>query len=47
MRASSARIPVEGAYRTDLADAARGMVEGDVTGEGFEKAVIEPTPGGE
>jgi NitT/TauT family transport system substrate-binding protein len=39
--------PGDGAYRTDLADAARAMVEGDVTGEGFEKAVVEPTPGGE
>jgi len=42
-----ANDPGEGVYRTDLADAARAMLEGDVTGEGFEKAVIEPTPGGE
>jgi NitT/TauT family transport system substrate-binding protein len=34
-------------YRTDLADAARAMLEGDVIGAGFEKAVVEVTPGGE
>jgi NitT/TauT family transport system substrate-binding protein len=39
--------PGDGAFRTDLADAARAMLEGDVTGEGFVKAEIAPTPGGE
>ena len=39
--------PGEGVFRTDLADAARAMIEGDATGDGFEKAVIEVTPGGE
>ena len=39
--------PGEGVFRTDLADAARAMVEGDLSGDGFEKAVIEVTPGGE
>jgi NitT/TauT family transport system substrate-binding protein len=42
-----ANDPGEGVYRTDLSDAARAMLEGDVTGDGFEKAVLEPTPGGE
>jgi NitT/TauT family transport system substrate-binding protein len=39
--------PGEGVFRTDLADAAREAVGGDVTGESFEKAVVEVTPGGE
>jgi hypothetical protein len=39
--------PAEGAYRTDLADQARAMLEGDTTGEGFEKGTVEVTPGGE
>ena len=42
-----ANDPGEGVYRTDLADAARAMLEGDATGETFEKAVVEVTPGGE
>ena len=42
-----ANDPGEGVYRTDLSDAARAMLEGDVTGETFEKAVVEVTPGGE
>ena len=39
--------PGDGVFRTDLSDAARAMVEGDASGAGFEKAVIEPTSGGE
>ena len=39
--------PDAGAARTDLADAARGMLSGDVTGESFTPAEIEITPGGE
>ena len=35
------------AYRTDLADAARAMIEGDLTGEGFTKGTVEVTEGGE
>jgi NitT/TauT family transport system substrate-binding protein len=40
-------VPPEGAYRTDLADAARAMIDGDVTGDDFVKADVQPTPGGE
>ena len=39
--------PAEGAYRTDLADQARAIIEGDTTGEGFMKGSVEVTPGGE
>jgi NitT/TauT family transport system substrate-binding protein len=42
-----ANEPAEGAYRTDLADAAREAIEGDVNGEGFTKGEVEVTPGGE
>ena len=35
------------AYRTDLADAARADVTEDAAGEGFTKATVEVTPGGE
>ena len=39
--------PSDGAYRTDLAEAALAGIDGDVTGEDFEKAEVEVTPGGE
>ncbi len=39
--------PAEGAYRTDLADAARAQVEGDLIGADFVKGTVEVTPGGE
>ncbi|HET7686215.1 MAG TPA: ABC transporter substrate-binding protein [Candidatus Limnocylindria bacterium] len=39
--------PPSSAYRTDLAEAALAGIEGDVTGDDFEKADVEPTPGGE
>ena len=39
--------PPEDAYRTDLAQQALDSIEGDKTGEGFEKATVEVTPGGE
>ena len=39
--------PAEGAYRTDLADQARAMIEGDTTGASFVKGTVEVTPGGE
>ncbi len=40
--------PAEGAYRTDLAEQARALLEGvDVTGDGFQKGTVEVTPGGE
>jgi NitT/TauT family transport system substrate-binding protein len=39
--------PDEGAYRTDLADAARTGVTEDLTGAGFQKGTVEVTPGGE
>ncbi|MEJ7753408.1 MAG: hypothetical protein WKF46_10740, partial [Candidatus Limnocylindrales bacterium] len=39
--------PDETAYRTDLAEAARAGIEGDVTGEGFTKGTVEVTAGGE
>ena len=42
-----ANDPGEGAYRTDLAAAARAALEGDSTGDGFVKAAVEVTPGGE
>lgn len=39
--------PAEGAYRTDLADQARAMIEGDTVGADFAKGTVEVTPGGE
>ncbi|MBX3030725.1 MAG: ABC transporter substrate-binding protein [Chloroflexi bacterium] len=39
--------PADGAFRTDLADAARAQVEGDVIGADFVKGTVEVTPGGE
>jgi NitT/TauT family transport system substrate-binding protein len=42
-----AAAPAEGAYRTDLADAARAQVEGDVIGADFVKGTVTVTPGGE
>ncbi len=40
--------PGDGAYRTDLAEAARALLEGvDVTGEGYVKSEVEVTAGGE
>ncbi len=39
--------PSDDAFRTDLAQAALDGIDGDVTGDGFEKAVVEVTPGGE
>jgi NitT/TauT family transport system substrate-binding protein len=39
--------PDAAASRTDLSDAARGMLSGDVTGDSFTPAEIEITPGGE
>ena len=39
--------PTEGAYRTDLADAARALVTGDAIGADFQKEVVAITPGGE
>jgi NitT/TauT family transport system substrate-binding protein len=39
--------PDEGAYRTDLAQAALDGIDGDTVGADFEKAEVEPTPGGE
>lgn len=42
-----AAAPDETAYRTDLAEAARADIEGDVTGEGFTKGTVQVTRGGE
>ena len=39
--------PDEGAVRTDLALAAHEGLEGDLTGEGWQRMEIEVTPGGE
>ena len=39
--------PTDGAYRTDLAVAALAGIDGDPTGDDFEKAEVEVTPGGE
>ena len=39
--------PSEGAFRTDLAQAALDGIEGDTTGDDFEKADVEVTEGGE
>ncbi|MDQ3937842.1 MAG: ABC transporter substrate-binding protein [Chloroflexota bacterium] len=38
--------PDEGAYRTDLAEAAREGIDGDVNGADFQKGEVEVTPGG-
>ncbi len=39
--------PSEDAFRTDLAQAALDGIEGDTTGDDFEKGTVEVTPGGE
>jgi len=39
--------PSDGAFRTDLAQAALDGIDDDTTGDGFEKAEVEVTPGGE
>jgi NitT/TauT family transport system substrate-binding protein len=39
--------PDDAAFRTDLAEAALAGLEGDTTGEDFEKEEVEVTPGGE
>jgi NitT/TauT family transport system substrate-binding protein len=39
--------PDASAYRTDLAEAALAGLDGDSTGDDFEKAEVEVTPGGE
>jgi NitT/TauT family transport system substrate-binding protein len=39
--------PSDGAFRTDLAEAALAGIDGDVTGDDFEKGEVEVTPGGE
>jgi NitT/TauT family transport system substrate-binding protein len=39
--------PDASAYRTDLAEAAVAGLDGDTTGDDFEKAEVEVTPGGE
>jgi len=39
--------PAEGAFRTDLAEAALERLSGDVTGEGYEPIVVELRAGGE
>jgi NitT/TauT family transport system substrate-binding protein len=39
--------PPDDAYRTDLAEQALADIEGDKTGDSFEKAEIEVTPGGD
>jgi NitT/TauT family transport system substrate-binding protein len=39
--------PSDDAYRTDLAQAALDGIDGDTTGEDFEKGEVEVTPGGE
>jgi NitT/TauT family transport system substrate-binding protein len=38
--------PDAGAYRTDLADAARQGISGDVNGNSFQKGTVTVTPGG-
>ena len=42
-----AEEPAASAYRTDLAEAALAGIEGDTTGDDFEKGEVEVTPGGE
>src|SRR5687768_9864279 len=39
--------PSDDAFRTDLAQAALDGIEGDTTGDDFEKGTVEVTPGGE
>jgi NitT/TauT family transport system substrate-binding protein len=39
--------PSDDAFRTDLAQAALDGIDGDTTGDDFEKADVEVTPGGE
>jgi NitT/TauT family transport system substrate-binding protein len=39
--------PAEGAYRTDLADAARALVMGDAIGADFQKGTVTVTPNGD
>jgi NitT/TauT family transport system substrate-binding protein len=39
--------PSDGAYRTDLAEAAHKYLSGDVTGESWTAQTVEVTPGGE
>ena len=39
--------PSDSAFRTDLAQAALDGIDGDTTGDDFEKADVEVTPGGE
>ena len=39
--------PADGAFRTDLTEAALEGIEEDATGEEWEKPVVEVTPGGE
>ena len=39
--------PAEGAYRTDLTEAAHELLEGDVTGESYEPIEVELVEGGE
>ncbi len=39
--------PGDGAHRTDLALAAHDLLEGDITGDGFEPIVVELVAGGE
>ena len=39
--------PDANAYRTDLAEAGRQGIQGDVNGNDFKKGVVEVTPGGE
>lgn len=39
--------PDDSAFRTDLAEAALAGIDGDTTGDDFEKAEVEVTPGGE
>jgi len=38
--------PADGAYRTDLATAARALITGDTTGTGFTKGTVTVTAGG-
>jgi NitT/TauT family transport system substrate-binding protein len=42
-----AEEPPDEAYRTDLAEAALDGIDGDTTGDDFEKGTVEVTPGGE
>ena len=42
-----AEAPPDDAYRSDLAQAALDGIDEDTTGDGYEKPVVEITPGGE